>query len=122
MAEDVSEPVHESPVGELPQEPTADEADPGALVSEPSVTEPASENFPEDSTPEPSVTETVPEALVSESGERTGEEATLEAPVTEASVDEEPPAPVVESGKPDTSAWRPGDVFMLKQMKDLLIV
>ncbi|XP_053532955.1 apoptosis-inducing factor 1, mitochondrial isoform X2 [Ictalurus punctatus] len=97
VAEDVSEPVHESPVGELPQEPTADEADPGALVSEPSVTEPASENFPEDSTPEPSVTETVPEALVSESGERTGEEATLEAPVTEASVDEEPPAPVVES-------------------------
>ncbi|XP_053474218.1 apoptosis-inducing factor 1, mitochondrial isoform X2 [Ictalurus furcatus] len=107
VAEDVSEPVHESPVGELPQEPTADEADLGALVSEPSVTEPASENFPEDSTPEPSVkeavsedptrepsvTETVPEAIVSESGEPTGEEA----PVIEASVDEEPPAPVVES-------------------------
>ncbi|KAF4073403.1 hypothetical protein AMELA_G00258310 [Ameiurus melas] len=103
-AEAVKEPskelAAESPAGELPQEPTADEADPGALVPEPSVTEPASETVPEDSTPEPSVTEPVPEdstpepsvteagpeALVSESGEPTGEGATLE----------EPPAPVVE--------------------------
>lgn len=121
IAEDVSEPVRESSLDKHSQEPTAAEDHPGALVSEPPEAELASEPVPEDAVPEPSVVEAVPEALVSESTpiEPTGEEVTLEAAVTEASVTEEkspeePPAPVVESGKPDASAWRPGDVFMFK--------
>ncbi|KAK3509201.1 hypothetical protein QTP70_025561 [Hemibagrus guttatus] len=97
-------------------EPSVTELAPEASTPEPALEDPA---------PEPSVTEAVPEALVSESSvrEQTGEEVALEAPVTEAHVTEEkpaeePPAPVVESGKPDTSARRPEDVFTIEQMKD----
>lgn len=118
----VLEPMAED---EPSEEPMATEADPGALVAEPTITEPI-ESVPEDPTPEPFVTEAVPEAIVSESSimEPTGEEATLEASgaearVTEEKSAEEPSAPAVESGKPDTSVWRPGDVFMLTQMKDI---
>lgn len=135
--DDVSEPVHESSVEEPSQEPLPTESVPGALVPEQVEAESASETVPEDptpksvledSSPEPSVTEAVPEALFSESPvrEQTGEEVTHKAPVTKLHVTEEqsaeePPDPVVESGKPVTSARSPEDVLLIiEQMKELV--
>ncbi|XP_034156821.2 apoptosis-inducing factor 1, mitochondrial isoform X2 [Pangasianodon hypophthalmus] len=87
-AEDVSEPIHESSVDESSQEPTATEVDPGALVSEPTVTEAASETVPEDPTPEPSVTEAASETVP--------EDPTPEPPVTEAASETVPEDPTPE--------------------------
>lgn len=136
-AEDVPEPVHESSVEEPLQEPRTAETYLETLRPEATEAESASETVLEDSTlkpapeacssqpvlsdpaPEPPVEEAVPEPLVSESSvtEPCEEEVTPAATVTEApdtgeSSAEERPAPGVESGKPDTPAWRPGDVFV----------
>lgn len=95
------EPVAEEPtLTEADVESTESEPIAEALVTEPIVEEPVTEPTVEGSIPEPTVESPIREPVV---------EASVIEPVAEAPAvtqNEEPLAPVVESGKLVTSAWK----------------